>query len=59
MNEPEDDHFCNDNHRRRKRPCEVCLAQRRKLRVDRLLAEGRPTLTHQPFALLLADWRPA
>lgn len=52
MSDPEDDHYCGETHRERKRPCDVCLLQRRTLRDRRLLAEGKPTLTHQPFASL-------
>jgi hypothetical protein len=57
MSDPEDDHYCNDNHRARRRPCDLCLTQRGALRIRRLIAEGRPTLTHRPFATLLTELR--
>jgi hypothetical protein len=53
MSEPEDDVFCKENCRQRGRPCDHCLLQRRTLRDRRLLAEGKPTLAHNPFATLL------
>lgn len=53
VSEPEDDVYCNENHRQRGRPCDHCLLQRKTLRDLRLLKEGKPTLTHQPFASLL------
>ncbi len=33
--------------------CDLCEARARKRRNDQLRDEGKPTLTHQPFAALL------
>lgn len=65
--EPEDLHFCDRcrdaavaESRKRKvtvmpsKPCDLCFAQRRKRRAERLLEEGKPTLQHKPFEQLLA-----
>lgn len=34
-------------------PCDLCLAQRRKIREDNARTEGKPTLQHRPFEALL------
>jgi hypothetical protein len=50
MSEP---HYCSDACRCNERPCWLCLAQERTLVEDRKRANGKPTLTHNPFAKLL------
>ena len=32
------------------KPCDLCLAQRRKRESDKNLGEGKPTLKYNPFA---------
>lgn len=46
-------HFCCNDCRKNGDPCDLCLAQRRKILDDQLRADAKPTLTHQPFAKLL------
>jgi len=53
MSDPEDSHYCSENHARKKKPCALCLEQRQKRRDERERADGKPTLRHQPFARLL------
>lgn len=40
-------------HHRNDCDCDLCEARARKKRDDQLRDEGKPTLTHQPFASLL------
>ena len=51
----EDNHFCRPACQKRGDPCSLCFAQRKHIRDQRLLKEGKPTLTHNPFAKLLGD----
>lgn len=53
VNEPEDDHYCSKTHEAKKKACDLCLMQRRRMREERLLKQGKPTLVHRPFAALL------
>lgn len=48
-----DKHYCSDACRKKERPCDLCLAQERKITDDRKRGDGKPTLTHNPFAKLL------
>jgi len=51
----EDLHFCRESCKRRGAPCDLCLLQRKRMRDQRMLKGGKPTLTHQPFTKLLSE----
>ena len=48
-------HYCSATCRDKGRPCDLCLAQERKIVDDRKRGDGKPTLTHNPFAKLLEN----
>jgi len=46
-------HFCSTECRDDGEQCDLCLAQERFRREQKLRAEQKPTLHHNPFASLL------
>jgi hypothetical protein len=49
-----DEHYCGRREcEEAKKPCDLCLAQRRHQRDQQSIATGKPTLYHNPFAHLL------
>lgn len=46
-------HFCSEECRDACVPCDLCLAQRQKRDDDAARGEGRPTLKHKPFGMLM------
>jgi len=49
------EHFCSiDCSTGERAPCDLCLAQRKKMQEDELRKQGKPTLQHNPFAAALA-----
>jgi hypothetical protein len=46
----EKEHWCSEACEEAMKPCDLCLAQRRKRESDKNLSEGKPTLKYNPFA---------
>lgn len=47
------EHYCSLTCERVQEPCDLCVAQRRKIEDDAARAANKPTLRHNPFATLL------
>ncbi len=53
LDRPISDHYCSLPCELAREPCDLCQAQRRHKANQKAQAEGKPTLTHNPFASLL------